>query len=88
MKVWFIYGREGPGVNYALNWALCAKGVAPKGEAYRNLRESELKKLNAAIPGRKSVYLLITMSSFLIESSTWLCSLQVVIRCTDSPSRL
>jgi len=45
-----VFPREGPGVNYALNWALCAKGVAPKGEAYRNLRESELKKLNAAIP--------------------------------------
>ena len=44
--------REGPGVNYALNWALCAKGVAPKGEAYRNLRESQLKKLNATIPGK------------------------------------
>jgi hypothetical protein len=44
--------REGPGVNYALNWALCAKGVVPKGEAYRNLRESQLKKLNANIPGK------------------------------------
>jgi hypothetical protein len=37
-------------MNYALNWALCAKGIAPKGEAYRNLKESELKKLNATIP--------------------------------------
>lgn len=46
-----IFGREGPGMNYALNWALCAKGVTPKGEAYRNLREAELKKLNASIPG-------------------------------------
>ncbi|XP_024399305.1 uncharacterized protein [Physcomitrium patens] len=45
-----IFPREGPGVNYALNWALCAKGIAPKGEAYRNLRGSELKKLNASIP--------------------------------------
>lgn len=38
-------------MNYALNWALCAKGVAPQGEAYRNLREAELKKHNASIPG-------------------------------------
>lgn len=38
-------------MNYALNWALCAKGVTPKGEAYRNLREAELKKLKASIPG-------------------------------------
>jgi hypothetical protein len=45
-----LFPREGPGVNYALNWALCAKGVVPKGEAYRNLRESQLKKLNANIP--------------------------------------
>jgi hypothetical protein len=38
-------------VNYALNWALASKGVAPQGDAYRNLKEKELKKHNAAIPG-------------------------------------
>jgi hypothetical protein len=38
-------------VNYALNWALASKGVSPQGDAYRNLKEKELKKHNAAIPG-------------------------------------
>ncbi len=38
-------------MNYALNWALASKGVAPQGDAYRNLKEKELKKHNAAIPG-------------------------------------
>jgi hypothetical protein len=33
-RLCFNFGREGPGVNDALNWALCAKGVAPKGAAY------------------------------------------------------
>lgn len=54
LKIVRIAVREGPGVNYALNWALCAKGIAPKGEAYRNLRGSELKKLNASIPSTAS----------------------------------
>ncbi|CAK9256200.1 unnamed protein product [Sphagnum jensenii] len=49
-----IFPREGPGVNYALNWALASKGVSPQGDAYRNLKEKELKKHNAAIPGSAS----------------------------------
>ncbi|KAG0617381.1 hypothetical protein M758_5G185700 [Ceratodon purpureus] len=59
-----VFPREGPGVNYALNWALCAKGVAPKGEAFRNLRESELRNLNAAIPEPKKTTTVYARGSY------------------------
>jgi len=64
-----VFPREGPGMNYALNWALCAKGVTPKGEAYRNLREAELKKLNASIPEVKATTSVYARGSYMVGAT-------------------
>jgi hypothetical protein len=48
-RLCFNFGKEGLGVKDALNWALYAKGVAPIGATYCNLRESKLRNLNATI---------------------------------------
>ncbi|GLJ49018.1 hypothetical protein SUGI_1034110 [Cryptomeria japonica] len=37
------FPREGPGVMYALNWALASKKVFPKGEVYHNSKDVDLK---------------------------------------------
>lgn len=43
-----LFPREGPGISYALNWALATKGVFPKAEVLRNLKEAELQRYGAA----------------------------------------
>eukprot|EP00249_Psilotum_nudum_P002467 c15522_g1_i1 orf=472-1827(-) len=42
-----LFPREGPGISYALNWSLAVKGVPPQGEAFRNLKNIDLKKHGA-----------------------------------------
>lgn len=41
------FPRESPGISYELNWALASKKVFPKEEAYRNLKDADLKKHGA-----------------------------------------
>uniref|UniRef100_A0A0C9RXS9 phosphoenolpyruvate carboxykinase (ATP) n=1 Tax=Wollemia nobilis TaxID=56998 RepID=A0A0C9RXS9_9CONI len=41
------FPREGPGISYALNWALASKKIFPKGEAYCNLKDADLVKHGA-----------------------------------------
>eukprot|EP01018_Ginkgo_biloba_P035885 Gb_00602 [translate_table: standard] len=43
------FPREGPGISYELNWALASKKVFPKEEAFRNLKEADLKKYGATL---------------------------------------
>eukprot|EP00897_Mesotaenium_endlicherianum_P010060 jgi/Mesen1/9082/ME000579S08458 len=49
-----LFPREGPGVSYALNWALASIGVTPAGEAHRNFKPAALKKLGGSSPGAKN----------------------------------
>eukprot|EP00271_Cylindrocystis_brebissonii_P019002 TRINITY_DN5589_c1_g2_i2.p1 TRINITY_DN5589_c1_g2~~TRINITY_DN5589_c1_g2_i2.p1 ORF type:complete len:465 (-),score=125.81 TRINITY_DN5589_c1_g2_i2:1122-2516(-) len=50
-----LFPREGPGVRYALNWALAAAGVTPSSEAYRNLKPTVLKEeFGAKLPATSS----------------------------------
>jgi len=43
--------REGPGVSYALNWALAAAGVTPSGTVSRNLKAAKLAELSKGSAG-------------------------------------
>lgn len=38
-------------MNHVLNWALASKEVLPQGDAYWNLKEKEVTKHNATVPG-------------------------------------
>ncbi|KAG2708865.1 hypothetical protein I3760_05G212100 [Carya illinoinensis] len=44
-----VFPREGPGFSYGLHWALAAKGVLVKENAFRNLESSELQRKGAKI---------------------------------------
>lgn len=46
--------REGPGVSYALNWALAATGVTPSGTVSRNLKAAKLAELSKGSAGMQS----------------------------------
>ena len=47
----FPFCREGPGVSYALNWALAATGVTPSGTVSRNLKAAKLAELSKGSAG-------------------------------------
>ncbi|KAH9318209.1 hypothetical protein KI387_019978, partial [Taxus chinensis] len=63
------FPREGPGISYALNWALASKKVFPKGEAYRNLKDVDLEKHSATSKEMTSGSPIFARGSFSLGAS-------------------
>lgn len=67
-----LFPRVGPGISYGLNWALATKGVPPKEEVFRNLKDLDLQRHGGTTAGKfsgSSVYAVGSFSAGAVDIS-------------------